>query len=224
MSLLLHLETTTQDCSVALSKGDDLLSITSYEGGGYVHSEKLHLFIQETFEKASLAMTAIEAVSVSMGPGSYTGLRVGVATAKGICFALSKPLIAIDTLAVLTRRAEVAGGYIIPVLDARRMEVYTAVFDANYHRLTPTQALVLEQERSFKDYFDSHQPICFVGNASQKCKNLWQGAQLTFQQVCPNAREMVTLAYQKYQQADFEDLAYFEPFYLKDFIVTPPKK
>ena len=181
--------------------------------------------ISEVLEEANLKPKQLDAISVSKGPGSYTGLRIGVAAAKGFCFALDIPLIALNSLEILVQgvtQAEVE--LIIPMMDARRMEVYTAIFDGSKNWINQTSALVLNQN-SFKEIVKD-KTVLFLGNGTNKFQELIPEINLThsFENNYPNAIDMVKLAWEKYNSEDFESLAYFEPFYLKDFQTTTPKK
>ena len=225
MANILHIETSTKQCSVALAyKGKPLFSRV-LNSESFSHNEKLHLFISEVLEEANLKPKQLDAISVSKGPGSYTGLRIGVAAAKGFCFALDIPLIALNSLEILVQgitQAEVE--LIIPMMDARRMEVYTAIFDGSKNWINQTSALVLNQD-SFKEIVKD-KTVLFLGNGTNKFQELIPEINLThsFENNYPNAIDMVELTWGKYISEDFESLAYFEPFYLKDFQTTTPKK
>ena len=225
MAYILHIETSTKQCSVALAyKGKPLFSRV-LNSESFSHNEKLHLFISEVLEEANLKPKQLDAISVSKGPGSYTGLRIGVAAAKGFCFALDIPLIALNSLEILVQgvtQAEVE--LIIPMMDARRMEVYTAIFDGSKNWINQTSALVLNQD-SFKEIVKD-KTVLFLGNGTNKFQELIPEINLThsFENNYPNAIDMVELTWGKYISEDFESLAYFEPFYLKDFQTTTPKK
>ena len=225
MAYILHIETSTKQCSVALAyKGKPLFSRV-LNSESFSHNEKLHLFISEVLEEANLKPKQLDAISVSKGPGSYTGLRIGVAAAKGFCFALDIPLIALNSLEILVQgvtQAEVE--LIIPMMDARRMEVYTAIFDGSKNWINQTSALVLNQN-SFKEIVKD-KTVLFLGNGTNKFQELIPEINLThsFENNYPNAIDMVELTWGKYISEDFESLAYFEPFYLKDFQTTTPKK
>lgn len=225
MAIILHIETATKNCAVALSQKNKIISTTKHCENGYIHGEKLHLFIKETLKKATIKINEIDAVAVSKGPGSYTGLRIGVAAAKGICYVIGKPLIAIDTLSILARNIIAKKGYIIPMIDARRMEVYTAVFNAvDYKIITPVEAKILD-ENAFENFIKKNTQLYFVGDGAEKMKGIFDGQQTVFKPYeHPCATQMVAMAYEKYNRRAFENLAYFEPYYLKDFIVTPPNK
>ena len=224
MAYILHLETSTKQCSVALAfEGKPLVS-RKLLSESFSHSEKLHLFISETLEEVDVTPSELNAIAVSKGPGSYTGLRIGVAAAKGLCFALDKPLIALNSLEILAQNPIEKGiDFIIPMIDARRMEVFTAVFNREREWVQKTNALILSPD-SFKDVV--HQKSCLVlGDGSQKFKALNPeiNAQFSLNDEHPDALNMVQMAWEKYCLQDFESLAYFEPFYLKDFQTTPPK-
>ena len=225
MAYILHLETSTKQCSVALSFEGELKASRVLLSDSFSHSEKLHLFISEVLDEAELKPEKLNAIAVSKGPGSYTGLRIGVAAAKGLCFALDLPLIALTSLEVLVQSVSSQNTeFVIPMLDARRMEVYTALFDGNRNWKHQTSALVLT-ENSFKDLVEQKK-VFILGDGAKKFQELNPKirAQFSTENNYPNANDMVELAWQKYKAKDFESLAYFEPFYLKDFQTTPPKK
>jgi len=216
MAFILNIETATKNCSVAVAKDGVTLALKEYAGEGYAHAEKLHVFIEETLKECEINFADLNAVAVSMGPGSYTGLRIGVSAAKGLCYALDIPLIAIDTLELLAYKINSTDGVIIPMIDARRMEAYTAVFDSGYNKIRGTEAEILT-ETSFSDYTA---PVHLVGDAVTKCIGLLPQSNFVFHTdiVYPSAAEMGVLAFAKYKISDTVDVAYFEPFYLKDFI------
>jgi tRNA threonylcarbamoyladenosine biosynthesis protein TsaB len=177
----------------------------------------LHVFIDDVVKSAKIKLSEIDAIAVSKGPGSYTGLRIGVSAAKGLCFSLDKPLISVSTLESLSHQVKIDTGCIVPMLDARRMEIYSAVFDANHHQIREIQAQILD-ESSFLDYLNKDK-VYFIGNGVEKTKTVIQHKNATFiENKLPSAKEMGTLAFEKYKNNDFENVAYFEPFYLKDFI------
>lgn len=224
MANLLCIETATTNCSVALGINGECVAIREFDSPKYSHAEQLHDFIQAVLKEAKLTFKDLDAVAVSKGPGSYTGLRIGVSAAKGICFAMDLPLISVPTLHVLAKQLKVSEGeLIIPMLDARRMEVYTQVFDGFHTAISETEALVLE-DTSFKE-LAKNQKLHFIGNGVEKFKEISQHEKF---QYYPNkavsSKEMVQLSYEKYQQKQFEDAAYFEPYYLKDFVAGKPKQ
>ena len=227
MSTLLHIETSTTNCSVSISVDGRVDALVEQNDAGYSHAESLHLFIIQALKTAGLDRSQLDAVVVSRGPGSYTGLRIGVSTAKGICYALDKPLIAVDTLVVLARQIHLEQtdkSYIVPLIDARRMEVYSAVYDRDYSQIRATEAEIIGPE-SFSKYLEVAK-VYFIGDGAAKCQGVIEHENAIFQDLVhyPSANEMAEIATAKYKAGDFEDLAYFEPFYLKDFIGIKTKK
>jgi tRNA threonylcarbamoyladenosine biosynthesis protein TsaB len=226
MAYIIQLETTTKQCSVALSYKGNCISKKVLLVEHFSHDEKLHVFIREVLQEASVGFSELDAVSISKGPGSYTGLRIGVAAAKGLCFALDLPLIGIHSLELMVQpfigKAEYA--FFIPMLDARRMEVYTAVFDNSKTWIQETNALVLEAQSFYDLLGDS--PCLVFGNGASKFKTLQPKINAHFTETVsyPSAEDMSRLAWLEFQKKNFEDLATFEPFYLKDFQTTPPNK
>ncbi len=223
MAYILQIETTTQQCSVALSYQGKTLMLKEERSMGYSHSEKLHVFIHSLLEEGAFSWNQIDAIAVSKGPGSYTGLRIGIAAAKGLCYALEIPLISVNTLDIMAQAVNVDNGYIIPMLDARRMEVYTAVYDYQKEKVFSTSAIVLNSE-SFLDIVASN--TCLViGNGAAKFEGLSPKIKAIFDcELYPSASDMSQLVWEKFKKNEVEDIAYFEPFYLKDFQTTPPKK
>ncbi len=221
MSYILNIETATKNCSVAIAKEGKLIVCNQIAEEGYSHAERLHVFIESALEEAGISYENLSAVAVSQGPGSYTGLRIGVSAAKGLCYALDIPLISIDTLQVLASQVNTIDGLIVPMLDARRMEVYSAVFASNLEKKREIKAEIITED-SFNDYEDS---IYFVGDCLDKCKPFLTNSNFIFLDavVYPSANEMVSLSFEKFLKNDFVDVAYFEPYYLKDFLITTPK-
>ena len=188
----------------------------------YSHAEKLHIYIDDVLKEANVHLHKVDAIAISKGPGSYTGLRIGVSAAKGLCFALNKPLISVATLEALAYQINIEEGIIIPMLDARRMEVYSAVFNSEYHQIRETQAQILD-DSSFAEYL-KNKKVYFIGNGVEKTKGLITHPNAVFiENKLPSAKEMSLLAYNKYKKNDIEDVAYFEPYYLKDFIALKSK-
>lgn len=228
MALILNIETATTVCSVSLAKDGKLLSLKE-QNGDYSHAENLTLFIEDVCKQANIKLSQIDAVAVSKGPGSYTGLRIGVSTAKGLCYSLDKPLIAVDTLqhmaiAVLNKwNIETPEAFYVPMLDARRMEVYSAIYSAGGKLVRETQAEIID-ENSFRSLLKEH-PIVFFGDGALKCKPVLSyttnAAFLT--DIFPSAKDMITLSEKAYNAKQFEDVAYFEPYYLKDFVAGKKK-
>jgi len=223
LALILNIETTTTNCSVSLSKEGETLVLKEDYSANYSHAEMLHVFIDEVIQASKYNLKDIDAIAVSKGPGSYTGLRIGVSAAKGLCFALDKPLISVSTLESLSNQIKIEDGFIIPMLDARRMEVYSAIFDANNKQVRKTEAQILN-ETSFNSYLESAK-VYFIGNGVEKTKTLINHPNAIFiDNKLPSANEISKLSYKSYKQNTFEDVAYFEPYYLKDFIALKPKK
>jgi tRNA threonylcarbamoyladenosine biosynthesis protein TsaB len=222
LSYILNIETATKNCSVALAKDGKTILCKEIAEEGYSHAERLHVFIEEIIKEAGITYQDISAIAVSQGPGSYTGLRIGVSAAKGLCYALGIPLIAVDTLQVLASQAKVSNGLIIPMLDARRMEVYSAIFTPNFESRRAVQAEIIT-ENSFSDFTDK---LHFVGDCAEKCKPVLSKENHFFLEEIkyPSAKEMSLLSFEKHQKNDFVDVAYFEPYYLKDFMMTVSKK
>ena len=214
---ILHIETSSKNCSVAISDGEELLCLCEEVSENYKQSESLHTFVEWALEGAEISLKDIEAVSLGKGPGSYTGLRIGAASAKGFCYGLKVPLIAVNSLETMIEPF-LGQNYdvIIPLIDARRMEVYCAVFDGNSgEMLTETEAKILD-EQSFKEL--EGKKILFVGDGAKKAQEILQISGADFNEnVYPSAKYLIKKAVEKFNREDFEDVAYFEPFYLKDF-------
>lgn len=222
MALILNIETTTTNCSVSLSNQGETLVLKEDFNSNYSHAESLHVFIEEVITSANKNISDIDAIAVSKGPGSYTGLRIGVSAAKGLCFALEKPLISVSTLEGLAHQLKIDDGLIVPMLDARRLEVYSAIFDGNYNQIRGVEAQILD-ENAFADELKLGK-VYFIGNGVEKTKNLITHANAIFiEDKLPSANEMSKLGYLKFKKNDTEDVAYFEPFYLKDFIALKAK-
>ena len=222
MSYILNLETATKNCSVAIAKDGKTILCNEMAEVGYSHAEKLHVFIEECLQELQLTFKDLTAVAVSQGPGSYTGLRIGVSAAKGLCFALDIPLIAIDTLQVLASQLTISDGIIIPMIDARRMEVYAAIFNSKLEKIRDVQAEIITEV----SFLENIETIHFVGDCSEKAKTVLTSQNFIFhhEMVFPSAKEMGFLSFKKFQEKDFVDVAYFEPYYLKDFMITVSKK
>jgi tRNA threonylcarbamoyladenosine biosynthesis protein TsaB len=222
LNYILNIETATKNCSVSLAKEGKTILCKEIAEEGYSHAERLHVFIEDLVQEAGIHFKDIQAIAVSQGPGSYTGLRIGVSAAKGLCYALNVPLIAVDTLQVLASQVQVEDGLIIPMIDARRMEVYSAIFDVKFEKIRETQAEVIT-ENSFETISET---VYFVGDCADKCKSVITKSNFIFLEEIkfPSATAMSILSFSKFQNKDFEDLAYFEPYYLKDFMITPSKK
>lgn len=228
--MILCLETATPSCSVALVHNGEVLACEE-DPKGQNHSEKITLFIDSVMKKAGISYDQLDAVAVSMGPGSYTGLRIGVSTAKGICYAVSKPLIAVETLEAMayggsavisSERSERRNLLLIPAIDARRMEVYAAIFDENVNKIKDTEAVIID-ENSFADLKKDHHLYLF-GDGADKCAEIFADDDkiTVIKDFYCSAKYMNTIAQQKFNNSEFVDVAYFEPFYLKDFVPGTP--
>lgn len=223
MPIILNLETATTNCSVSIAKDGKLLALKEHDAPKYSHSEQLHVFIQDVLERSKLAFSDVDAVAVSKGPGSYTGLRIGVSAAKGLCFSLDVPLIAIPTLESMAYQAAKKDiDFIVPVLDARRMEVYSAVFDSRMVQIRETKAEIIDKS-AFSEYVEKGKILLF-GNGAEKCRDPLRHPNFSFDpSAVPSARDMASLSHKKFEAGEFEDVAYFEPYYLKDFILQKKK-
>ena len=222
MAIILSIETATTNCSVSLSKEGETFALIEDYNNNYSHAERLHVFIEKILKDNNVYKSELSAIAVSKGPGSYTGLRIGVSAAKGLCFALDIPLISIPTLESLTHQVSSESGFIIPMLDARRMEVYSAVFDSKYNIIRTTEAEILTPD-IYNNYLNQAQ-VYFIGNGVEKLKTIIENPNAVFiENKLPSANQMGALAYAKYKISDTEDVAYFEPYYLKDFIALMPK-
>lgn len=223
MAYILNIETSTKNCSVSIAKNGEVVAIKELNNGNYSHAEVLHVFIDDILKSNGILSSELDAIAVSKGPGSYTGLRIGVSAAKGLSFAHNIPLISVDTLKALASSINVTDGYIVPMIDARRLEVYASVFDSELNLVSPTEAKVINSD-SYQEYLES-QKVYFLGDGSEKCKSILTHKNAHFiDNHHPSAKEMAILSYDKFKKEEFEDVAYFEPFYLKDFIVIPEKK
>jgi tRNA threonylcarbamoyladenosine biosynthesis protein TsaB len=226
LAYLLHIESTSTVCSVAISKDAEFLALKEVNNG-YTHAENLHVFIQQLLQETKLVPDDLNAISISSGPGSYTGLRIGFSAAKGLAYALQIPLITIDTLKALSYkviRTVNNDALFCPLIDARRMEVYCATYNNQLQEVIPLQALVLNEESIKKFNFDKD--IYFFGDGMPKAKELLQqNSKANFiENINASALQMISLAYEKYTEKDFSDLAYSEPNYLKEFFFTTAKK
>jgi tRNA threonylcarbamoyladenosine biosynthesis protein TsaB len=222
---ILNIETATTVCSVSLTQNGKIISLKELDEG-FSHAENLHLFIREVLLEAGISLKHLSAICVSKGPGSYTGLRIGASTAKGLAFAIGLPLISINTLQVMSAAALVSGAkakVFCPLIDARRMEVYTALFDQKLNVLKPTSALIVDEE-SIKE-LGEFGPIVFFGDGMEKCRSVLDkldGAEF-LTGIKPSAKFMGELGLEKYEKKQFEDVSDFEPFYLKEFLAGKKK-
>ena len=226
MVTILQIETATQVCSAAIAVNGETVALIELAAQN-IHAGSLTLFIDEVIKEAGIAYADLDAVAVSKGPGSYTGLRIGVSTAKGICFATDKPLIAVDTLGMMAKGFLEANpsytGLVCPMIDARRMEVFTALYDVNLREVLPVTAKIID-EYAYQDELAAHH-ITFIGDGAMKCSETILSPNASFSDLNFNsAANISVLAYQLFNDQGFVDVAYFEPYYLKDFIITAPKK
>ncbi len=230
MSLILNLETSTHICSVSLSEGDKIIGWKE-DSEGRNHATLLSVFIEDLLKENNVNPEDLDAIAVSKGPGSYTGLRIGVSTAKGMAYALSKPLISINTLKMM------AAGYLqshqdlklqenlllCPMIDARRMEVYSAIYNPSLDVIRNIEAEIIV-ENSFSNYREKH-PIIIFGDGAEKCSSVLTHPNISIdKEYNLSSKFMPEISNKKFEQKLFEDVAYFEPFYLKDFVATIPKK
>lgn len=231
MAKILLIEKSTALTSVALADGGKVVFYKD-DDASRNQSALTAPFIKEALDYQGISAKELDAVCVSMGPGSYTGLRVGVSSAKGLCFGAGKPLIAVGTLDCLVWEAIGSGAaegckYIVPMIDARRMEVYTAVFTPDGHRTTEVAPSIID-ENSFADILTdaaaTNQKVLFIGDAAEKCSKVITSPAAVFAQQNPTARGLLAPAIKKFEAGQFENVAYFEPFYLKDFVATVSRK
>lgn len=217
MANILCIESATTNCSVALAKDGEIIAAKELNAAQFSHAENLHDFIHEVLDEVNLPIKKLDAISVSKGPGSYTGLRIGVSAAKGLAFGIGIPLISVGTLEALALQINIESGFIIPMLDARRMEVYAQVFNAEHKSSSAVEAIVLD-ENSFSSYLKKNQ-VHFLGSGVSKFTAFCTHPNSNFYpDLAPSAKHQAKLSFAKFQNNIFEDTAYFEPFYLKDFV------
>jgi tRNA threonylcarbamoyladenosine biosynthesis protein TsaB len=208
---------------VSISKEGKTIVLKELNDGNYSHAEKLHELIKQVVSEAKIELSHLKAIAVSKGPGSYTGLRIGVSAVKGLCFALDLPIISVNTLQSLALSVSIEKGYKIPLLDARRMEVYSQVFNEKNEKIRGVYAEIIDSD-SFSDFLNAEK-VYFFGDGADKCKGIITHENAVFiDDKFPSAKEMSVISYQKYLKNEFEDVAYFEPFYLKEFIGGISKK
>lgn len=232
MALILCIETGTDICSVGISRDGEIISIRESDAGRD-HAKKVGVFVNELLRHCNIHPSDLDAVAVGMGPGSYTGLRIGVSFAKGLCYGLNIPLIAISSLRALTQVAiedfeagildieTLEGTLLCPMVDARRMEVYTQLFTPSMEERCEVRAEIVTPE-SFSECRPDGEKLIIFGNGARKCEEIIPNVE--YCDIVPSVRGMASIAEEKFQNKDFSDVAYFEPFYLKDFIVTTSKK
>ncbi len=220
MCIILNIETSSKNCSVSISENGKIIGLKEQSFDEYSHSKSLHVFIDEIFKQTKLSPQKLSAVAISEGPGSYTGLRIGVSAAKGICVALNLPLIAIDTMQILARKIECAEGYIISAMDARRDEIYYSVFKSNNCKIPikvgKTDCMIIKSN-SFSNYFESS-IVNFVGNCNEKINKFLNHDNIIFSDfMLPSANEMGIISFASFKKGEFEDVSDFQPKYLKEF-------
>ena len=218
---ILNIETATKKCSVSIAKKGETIALREIAEEGYSHAEKLHVFIEELISESKITFKDLNAIAVSQGPGSYTGLRIGVSSAKGLCYALNIPLIAVDTLQSLAAQISISNGFIIPMIDARRMEVFSAIYDKDLNNIQKVAAEIITEE----SYQNQDEEMHFLGDGASKCKEFLNKSNFIFHDeiIYPSAKEMSKLSFEKYKISDTVDVAYFEPLYVKDFMITKKK-
>ena len=231
MAQILCIETGTDICSAGLASNGEIIAL--HEESGRNHAGKLAVFVDELLKESGMAPQQLDAVAFAMGPGSYTGLRIGSSFAKGLCYALGIPLVAVDSLLSIAETARLqheqlaindwSTAYLCPMIDARRMEVYTAIFDSSLNKLTDTRAEIVT-EQSFAEFLSSEREFVIFGNGAAKCCEVLPRGRVKLVEVAPSARGLARIAESKLVAGDTVDTAYFEPAYLKDFVATESKK
>lgn len=221
---ILYLETSSKNCSVAIAEGEELLCVCEEVSENYKQSESLHIFVQWALEGAGIQLQDLDAICLGKGPGSYTGLRIGAAAAKGFCFGLQKPLIAVNSMeSMIFPYLQQGYDYLIPLIDARRMEVYCAVYDGKSGEVVQETSAKILDESSFKEW--EGKKILFLGDGAKKAQSILQILGSEYKsEVFPSAKTLVNKGVDLYTKNAFEDVAYFEPFYLKEFHVEKKKK
>jgi tRNA threonylcarbamoyladenosine biosynthesis protein TsaB len=224
MALLLAIETTTKNCSVALFENSNLIQFEEKNTNEYSHAEQLTLFIESVIVKSNITLKAIDGVILSKGPGSYTGLRIGTSTAKGLCYSLDVPLVSLSTLKIMAFGMSLKNDYkfYCPMIDARRMEVFASIYDDQNNEVREIKADIVDKYTYAQFLKDK---VLFFGDGALKCKEIIDTPNAHFVDgVFPSAKDMGVLAFEKFTNNEFEDIAYFEPYYLKDFVVGIKKK
>lgn len=223
MTTILCLETATKNCSVAVAQNGNVVAQMQEHADKFIHAEKLHTFISQALKNAGVEINQLDAIAVSNGPGSYTGLRIGISAAKGLCYALNIPMIAINTTEVLAQKVSTKNGEtrILAALDARRDEIYAQWFDASKMALSKVSAEIIDQN-SFAEYLAL--PVVIVGDGAKKTAELAAFKNAEIRDELPAAADIAALAQQYFVAKQFVDVAYHEPFYLKDFVAGKPKK
>ncbi len=218
MAYILAIETTTKNCSVAIFQNQNLLALEELYSDNYSHAEKLTLFVSNVLKKTDISIKKLSAIACSKGPGSYTGLRIGVSVAKGLCYALDIPLISIPTLKAMAYGISRTKDFelLCPMIDARRMEVFSAIYNKKNIEVRKVQADIVDSQ-TYKEYFS--QKVLFFGDGAIKCKSVINDSNAYFlDHIHPSAKDLGFLAFNSFIEKKFEDIAYFEPYYLKDFV------
>lgn len=223
--MILNIETATTNCSVSLTQNGLVVSFKEYANVQYSHAEQLHLFIEEVLTQADKSLNDLSAIAVSKGPGSYTGLRIGVSAAKGLCYALDIPLISVPTLLSLALPFKPDEGQLaVPMLDARRMEVYMCAYNHKMEQILPTTASVIEAH-TLLALAKSYDKLHLIGSGADKVLEITPSNNVVAHSTAlPSAKDMALISYELWNKQTFEDVAYFEPFYLKDFMAPLPKR
>ena len=223
--MILLIDTATKICSVSIAKAGQIIALQE-DTEGFNHASQLTILIQKTCEIAQIQLMDLDAVAVSIGPGSYTGLRIGLSTAKGICFALNKPLIAIETLEALFSASKLATDFenalYAPMIDARRMEVYSVFYNKENAIIQPKQSLIIKED-SFKELLNQYDKIVLSGDGAEKCKSVLNNEQFHYTDIICSSKHLALLAFTAFQNKNFADLAYVEPIYFKPPNITKPK-
>ena len=219
MTRILCIETSTKNCSVSLVENGSVIAYREEYSSQYTHSEKLHIYIHDVFAECTLELSHLDAICVGKGPGSFTGLRIGVATAKGLCYGADLPLLSIDSLEIMSQSVLSENGVLFPMIDARRLEVYTAVFSSEKKRLKKTQSLILPEAGGFFEKYSDKKGY-FFGDGAYKAREFLSPYGFEYiEGVHPSARFMNKIAQRKFDDGDFSSLSTYEPFYLKDFVM-----
>lgn len=225
MPLILNIETATDICSVCIAENTEVLAIQKSDNA-YSHASVITLLIEACRKEAGVKLSDLDAIAISAGPGSYTALRVGSSVAKGICYALDKPMIAINTLeslAMAAQKAEPKVDLYIPMIDARRMEVYAEVYDYKLNRLTETNNIIFD-DQSFSEYFEQGKKLLFCGNGAPKAKTLFETKSVQFSDILCSASNLVPLSLKSFLDQSFVDIAYYSPVYFKAPNITVSRK
>lgn len=224
MAFLLTIETTTKNCSVALFDNDNLIYLKEQNSHKYSHAEQITLFIEEVLRASKITLDELDGIILSSGPGSYTGLRIGASTAKGLCYSLGIPLISVSTLKAMafTMLENEGYKYYCPMIDARRMEVFASIYDQSNNEVREIRADIID-EYTYVNFLEDK--VLFFGDGALKCKSIINNSNAYFiDGIFPSAKDMGILGFDKFVMKDFEDVASFEPYYLKDFLIGKKKK